>query len=71
MKTTKEEVAAMKARLDHMEKRQEDLFDILKDIKTSTDEHKGARKALHAVYIVVVSLVTLKFGDITALFTNQ
>ena len=62
------QVARVVARVDRMEKRQEDLFDLVKDIKSATDEHRGARKALHAVYIITMGIITLKFGDIMTLF---
>ena len=68
MTTTKEEVAAMKSRIDHMEKQQDRMFEVVKEIKQTTDEHKGARKALHAVYIIAMGIFTFKFGAIMELF---
>lgn len=35
-----------------------------------TDEQKGARKTLYFIYICVVGVLTLKFGDIKTLFGN-
>ena len=63
-------IGELTGRVDSMEKRQDEIYLIVKDIDTKMNEDKGARRALHWVYIFVVSVLMFKFGDVARLFTG-
>jgi len=63
-----EDIGFMKARIESIEKKQDEVYAIVKTLKADMDEGKGARKVLHWVYILVVGLLAFKFGDIGKLF---
>lgn len=69
-KNNNEDIGYLKARIESIQKTQDEMYIIIKAMKEDMDEGKGARKALHWVYIVVVAILALKFGDITKLFTG-
>ncbi len=70
METSKEDIGFMKARIESIEKKQDEMHDLIKVMKTSMDEGKGARKALYWVYLLVGGVLAFKFGVVSKLFTK-
>lgn len=63
-----EDVGFMKAEIKSIKERQDEMFVIVKELKASSDEGKGARKALHWMYLLCGGLIAFKFGDVSKLF---
>ena len=70
MSQDSEDIGFMKAEIKGIKERQDEVFTIVKELKTASDEGKGARKALHWVYLICGGLLAFKFGDVSKLFTG-
>lgn len=66
-----EDIGFMKAEIKGIKEKQDEVYDLVKTLKADMDENKGARKALHWVYLFVVGLLALKFGDLVTLITGK
>lgn len=63
-----QEIGRLQSDVDTLKGNYKDMDAKLDKLLQANDEQKGARKTLYFIYVVVVAVLTLKFGAIKEFF---
>lgn len=67
--SSEKEIGRLQSDVDTLKNNYKDMDAKLDKLLQANDEQKGARKTLYFIYVCVIAVATLRFGDIKAFFS--